>query len=185
MGCRSLYLKRPILPQNEMTALPNPDLIYDLFGGIFKPQFIRTALQLDVFTPLAQSPFTAEQIAQACGCDTTGIKILIDYLYAAQLLTFEDNRYPLTLDAATFLVRGRKAYAGDMILDYTDPVIYASIAQSIRSGQPKWLNVFDRRRIAPVSRFTRQSLSRARRPRKPRLPPVRRRSTSQSRCGSG
>ncbi len=31
-GCRSLYLKRPILPQNEMTAIPNPDLIYDLFG---------------------------------------------------------------------------------------------------------------------------------------------------------
>jgi len=74
MGCRSLYLKRPILPQNEMTALPNPDLIYDLFGGIFKPQFIRIALQLDVFTPLAENPSTAEQIAQACGCDTTGMK---------------------------------------------------------------------------------------------------------------
>lgn len=123
-----------------MTNLPNPDLIYDLFGGIFKPQFIRIALQLDVFTPLAEHPSTAEQIAQACGCDSTGIKFLLDNLCAAQLLTLEDNRYSLTLDAATFLVRGRKAYAGDMILDYTDPVLYASIAQSIRSGQPKWLN---------------------------------------------
>ncbi|MBV6391977.1 MAG: L-tyrosine C(3)-methyltransferase [Anaerolineales bacterium] len=123
-----------------MTALPNPDLIYDLFGGIFKPQFIRIALQFDVFTPLAENPSTAEQIAQACGCDTTGMKILLDYFCALQLLTFKDNRYSLALDAATFLVRGRKAYAGDMILDYTDPALYASIAQSIRSGQPKWLN---------------------------------------------
>jgi hypothetical protein len=123
-----------------MNNLPNPDLIYDLFGGIFKPQFIRIALQLDVFTPLAENPSTAEQIAQACGCDTTGMKALLDYLCAAQLLTLKDDRYSLTLDAATFLVRGRKAYAGDMLLDYTDPAMYASIAQSIRSGQPKWLN---------------------------------------------
>ncbi len=123
-----------------MTNLPNPDLIYDLFGGVFKPQFIRIALQLDVFTPLAENPSTAEQVAQACDCDSTGMKALLDYLCALQLLTREDNRYALTLDAATFLVRGRKAYAGDMPLDYTDPALYASIAQSIRAGQPKWLN---------------------------------------------
>ncbi|NUQ86398.1 MAG: class I SAM-dependent methyltransferase, partial [Anaerolineales bacterium] len=123
-----------------MNNLPNPDLIYDLFGGIFKPQFIRIALQLDVFTPLAESPSTAEQIAQACGCDSTGMKNLLDYLCALQLLTREGSRYALTLDAATFLVRGRKAYAGSMLLDYTDPAMYASIAQSIRTGKPNWLN---------------------------------------------
>jgi ubiquinone/menaquinone biosynthesis C-methylase UbiE len=124
----------------DMTNLPNPDLIYDLFGGVFKPQFIRIALQLDVFTPLAENLATAEQVAQACGCNTTGMKALLDYLCAVQLLACENSRYSLTLDAATFLVRGRKAYAGDMLLDYTDPAMYASIAQSIRTGQPNWLN---------------------------------------------
>lgn len=123
-----------------MGKLPDPDLIYDLFGGIFKPQFVRLALQLDVFTPLAERPSTAEQVAQACGCDSTGMKTLLDYLCASQLVTCEDNRYTLTLTVGTFLVRGRKAYAGDMILDYTDPALYTSIAQSIRSGQPKGLN---------------------------------------------
>jgi len=123
-----------------MNNLPDPDLIYDLFGSIFKPQFVRLALQLGVFTPLAERPSTAEQVAQACNCDATGMKTLLDYLCALQLLTCEDDRYTLTLTAGTFLVRGRKAYAGDMILDYTDPALYASIAQSIRSGQPKWLN---------------------------------------------
>lgn len=123
-----------------MNNLPNPDLIYDLFGGIFKPQFLRIALQLDVFTPLAQNSLTVEQIAQACGCDATGMKALLDYLCTAQLLTREHDHYSLTLDADTFLVRGRKAYAGDMILDYTNPAMYESIAQSIRTGQPRWLN---------------------------------------------
>lgn len=123
-----------------MTALPNPDLIYDLFGGIFKPQFIRLALLLGVFTPLAAGPTTAERVASACGCDPVGIKALLDNLCAARVLELRGDRYALTLTAETFLVRGRTAYAGDMILDYTDAAMYASILNSIRSGQPRWLN---------------------------------------------
>lgn len=122
-----------------MNNLPDPDLIYDLFGGIFKPQFVRLALQLDVFTPLAE-PSTTEQVAKACDCDTTGMKALLDYLCALQLLERNDERYSLTHTAEIFLVRGRKAYAGDMILDYTDPTMYASILNSIRTGQPRSLD---------------------------------------------
>ncbi|MFZ5821517.1 MAG: methyltransferase family protein [Chloroflexota bacterium] len=123
-----------------MNDLPNPDLIYDLFGGIFKPQFIRIAILLDVFTPLTENPATAEQVAQACHSDSTGIRILLDYLSAAGLLEFHNGLYSLTLTAETFLVRGRKAYAGDMILDYTNPAMHESILNSIRTGQPRSLN---------------------------------------------
>jgi len=123
----------------QMNDLPNPDLIYDLFGGIFKPQFIRIALLLDVFTPLAR-PSTAEQVAQACRADSTGIQTLLDYFVAAQILEKHGDRYSLTLTAETFLVRGRKAYAGDMLLDYTDPKMYDSILESICTGQPRSLN---------------------------------------------
>lgn len=122
-----------------MDNLPNPELIYDLFGGIFKPQFIRIALLLDVFTPFAR-PSTAEQIAQACHCDAAGIKALLDYFVAAQIIEKHGEKYALTPTAETFLVRGRKAYAGDMLLDYTDPKMYDSILESIRTGQPRLLN---------------------------------------------
>jgi hypothetical protein len=64
----------------------NPDLVYDLFWGIFKPQFIRLALQLDAFTPLAAGSTTAEQVAQSCHCDTFGMKSLLDYLCSLQVL---------------------------------------------------------------------------------------------------
>jgi ubiquinone/menaquinone biosynthesis C-methylase UbiE len=123
-----------------MNATPDPDLIYDLFGGVFKPQFIRIALLLDVFTPLASGPATAEQVAGACQSDAAGIKALLDNLCAAQVLEQNGDRYGLMLTAETFLVRGRKAYVGDMILDYTGPAMYDSILNSIRSGQPRWLN---------------------------------------------
>jgi hypothetical protein len=46
---------------------PNPGLIYDLDTGIFRPQVIRLALQVDVFTPLADGPADAATVASACG----------------------------------------------------------------------------------------------------------------------
>lgn len=85
----------------------NPDLVYDLFGGIFKPQLIRLALQLDVFTPLAAGSTTAEQIAQSCHCDTFGMKSLLDYLCSLQVLECQGNIYALTPTIATFMVKGR------------------------------------------------------------------------------
>ena len=85
-----------------MDDLPNPDLIYDLFGGIFKPQFIRIAILLDVFTPLAH-PSTAEQIAQACHADSTGIKNLLDYFVAARMdITSRVTLLPADLGASLF-----------------------------------------------------------------------------------
>lgn len=35
-----------------------------------------------------------------------------------------------------FLVKGRKAYVGDMILQYTDKALFDKIQQSLRSGKP-------------------------------------------------
>jgi len=114
----------------------NPDLVYDIFWGIFKPQFIRLALQLDVFTPLAAGSTTAEQVAQFCHCDTFGIKSLLDYLCGLQVLECHGNAYALTPTAATFLVKGRKAYVGDMISHYTGQALFDNIQQSLRSGKP-------------------------------------------------
>ncbi len=117
----------------------NPELVYDLFGGIFKPQIIRLALQLDVFTPLAVGSTTAEQVAQSCHYDAIGIKSLLDYLCSLQVLECHGNSYTLTPTATTFLVKGRKAYVGDMILHYTDEALFDSIQQSLRSGKPSSL----------------------------------------------
>jgi hypothetical protein len=99
----------------DMSPELNPDLVYGLFWGIFKPQFIRLALLLDVFTPLAAGATSAEQVAQSCHCDTFGIKHLLDHLCSLQVLECQGNIYTLTSTAATFLVKGRKAYVGDMV----------------------------------------------------------------------
>lgn len=124
---------------HDMHQQPNPDLVSDLFWGIFKPQFTRMALQIDVFSPLVSGPASAEYVAQACQCSVDGIKALLDYLCSLQILERHDGNYGLTSTAETFLVRGRKAYTGDMILHYTDKTLFDSILQAIQSGKPSWL----------------------------------------------
>jgi 2-polyprenyl-3-methyl-5-hydroxy-6-metoxy-1,4-benzoquinol methylase len=115
---------------------PNPDLVYDLFWSVFKPQLVRLALQLGAFTPLADGRTTAEQVALSCGCDPAGIQHLLDYLCSLQVLECHDSLYALTPTAAAFLVRGQKAYVGDLILHYTGRELFDSIEQSLRSGRP-------------------------------------------------
>ena len=119
-----------------MDAIPNPELVNDLFWGIFKPQWIRLALTIDIFTPLAESPSSAEHVAQVCLCDSIPIKALLDYFCAVHILEKRGDLYTLTPTAETFLVRGRQAYAGDMILDYISPAMFQSILNSIRTGKP-------------------------------------------------
>jgi hypothetical protein len=84
---------------------------------------MRLALQVGVFTPLADGPADAATVARACGCSLAGVAHLLDVLASTQVLTRHEGRYALTPSAAMFLVRGRPAYAGDLILAWTGPAL--------------------------------------------------------------
>lgn len=137
---------------------PNPGRVYDLFTGVFRPQIVRLALQLDVFTPLAGGPADAATVACACGCSPAGAAHLLDVLAGMGVLTRSDGFYALTPGAATFLVRGRPAYAGDLILAWTGPAIWARVAHAVRTGeaapfeeyheQDAWLESYSEWRLA-------------------------------------
>lgn len=117
--------------------LPEGDHIYDLYTGVYKPHIVRVALALDVFSPLAGSSAKAGAVAQACKCSVEGIRRLLDYLAALKVLEKKNEEYSLSPDAATFLVRGRKAYAGDLIMHFSGTAPWDSMRDSIRDGQPR------------------------------------------------
>jgi SAM-dependent methyltransferase len=117
--------------------LPEGDCIYDLYTGVYKPQIVRIALAMDVFTPLAAEAADAEAVARECECDVVGVGRLLDYLVSLNILAKRGDEYSLSPEAATFLVRGRKAYAGDLIMDFTSPAPWDSLAETIRTGQPR------------------------------------------------
>jgi len=121
----------------KQNNFPEGDRIYDLYTGVYKPQIIHIALALDVFFPLNAGPAKAEVIALACKCDVVGIRHLLDYLTSLTVLAKQDNEYSLSPEAAIFLVRGKKTYAGDLIIDFTDPAPWERLREAIRSGQPR------------------------------------------------
>ena len=55
-----------------MTDVPDPNAIYALYTPGFKPQVVRFALLLDVFSPLARGPLDAEAVACRGGPCTSG-----------------------------------------------------------------------------------------------------------------
>jgi ubiquinone/menaquinone biosynthesis C-methylase UbiE len=133
---------------DRLAQAPDSGLIYDLYTGGFKPQLIRIALSLDVFSPLAVQPADAATVAQLCRCDPLGMRYLLDYLTSIGLLTCQDGRYGLTATAATFLVPTRKSYVGDLILAFTGAEMWNSVLRILRTGktavlEPEKLHVQD------------------------------------------
>ncbi len=124
----------------EWTDFPEGDHIYDLYTGAYKPHIIRVALALDVFSPLSAAPAGYETVAQVCHCNPEGICRLLDYLVGLKVLAKQGGQYSLLPDAATFLVRGQKAYAGDLIMHFTGTAPWDGLQESIRDGQPRLMD---------------------------------------------
>lgn len=120
---------------NDSSFAPDPDLVYSLYTGGFKPQLIRVALFLDVFSPMTNGPADAQAIAQSCGCQVAELTALLDYLSSLGLLDRQANTYALSPTAATFLVPGKESYTGGWVLAETDPLLWHGILQAMRSGQ--------------------------------------------------
>jgi ubiquinone/menaquinone biosynthesis C-methylase UbiE len=123
---------------NEPPHAPDSDLVYSLYANGWKPQLVRIALLLDVFTPLANGPADAHAVARACDCDVFGIRTLLDYLSSLRLLERKGSTYALSPTAAAFLVPRRPTYAGDWVLSWTDPEMWDGMLEALRSGRPSY-----------------------------------------------
>jgi len=127
--------------QMNQNIIPDGDRIYDLYTGVYKPQIIRIALELDIFTPLKAHSAKAGAIAQACQCEATGIYHLLNYLTSIHVLIMDGDEYSLSPEAATFLVRGEKTYTGNLIMDFIGPSPWESLRESIRTGQTRKIDL--------------------------------------------
>jgi SAM-dependent methyltransferase len=121
--------------------IPEGDRIYDLYTGAYKPQIIRIALKLDVFSPLVSGPAKAEEVAKACNYELIGICHLLNYLTSLEILVKQEEKYSLSPEAEIFLVRGKKTYTGDLIMYFTGPEPWVSLQDSVRSGQPHTIDL--------------------------------------------
>lgn len=94
------------------TQQPNPALIFDAFNAYQRTFALRGAIELEVFTHIAEGAATAVEIAQRAKADARAMRILCDFLTIQGFLTKNNDAYALTPDSALFLNKRSPAYMG-------------------------------------------------------------------------
>lgn len=100
--------------QVEMQSQPTPERIFQTLTAYQATAALKAALDLDVFTAIAEGEDEAGSIARRCGAAERGVRILCDYLTVLGFLEKKDGRFRLTPESGLFLDRNSPAYIGGM-----------------------------------------------------------------------
>lgn len=117
---------------------PGPELIRQLSMAPLPSFAMLAGMQLDLFTPLAVEPLTAERLADTLGVPAEKLELLLFALVAVGLLDLEGNRFAATPVAARFLARGSPSYVGDLhegLAEMWGAAFHT--AETIRTGIPQ------------------------------------------------
>src|SRR5437016_6024417 len=91
---------------------PNPFQIFSTLRAFQDTAVLSTAIDLGIFTAIADGATTAAGIAAKCGASERGVRILCDSLVVSLLLGKHDGHYQNTPDTGFFLNRHSPAYMG-------------------------------------------------------------------------
>ena len=80
----------------------------------YTPMAVRAALQLGLFTPLADGPMTAEELARALGVKPRRLALLLYQLVLSDFLNMSGGRFSNTDMTAYYLVKGMPNYIGEI-----------------------------------------------------------------------
>lgn len=121
------------------TKPAGPATIQRHANAVFAPMAMRAGMQLELFTPLADGPMSAEEVSRALGIGPPDrVELLLYALVAAELLTVADGAFANTDEAAQYLVKGGPGYIGNSHYLYTDLWGAALMtAETLRAGAPQ------------------------------------------------
>jgi SAM-dependent methyltransferase len=107
--------------------------------AFYGTQALISAVELDVFTQLADGPLTLEQARSRLGLDPRCARDFLDTLVALELLDRDESGYASTPAAAAYLDRRKDSYVGGYALmakHYLMPV-WGKLTDALRSGSPQ------------------------------------------------
>lgn len=116
---------------------PSPLGIFDALNAYQKSMALKGAIELDLFTHIADGAHTAAEIAAKCFAPERGVRILCDFLTIHGFLTKTDFKYALTQDSAVFLNRHSPAYMGGaakFLLHERHFSHFEDVAAAVRNG---------------------------------------------------
>jgi 2-polyprenyl-3-methyl-5-hydroxy-6-metoxy-1,4-benzoquinol methylase len=116
---------------------PSPAIIFDTLNAHVRTAALRGAIELDLFTAIAEGNTSVEAIAQRIHASQKGTRVLCDYLTIDGLLTKQNHVYGLTPESAAFLNRHSPAYMGTVARFLGVPQLMESfrdLAAVVRKG---------------------------------------------------
>jgi 2-polyprenyl-3-methyl-5-hydroxy-6-metoxy-1,4-benzoquinol methylase len=119
------------------TNQPTPLAFFEAANAFHKPAALRAAIELDVFTAVADGATTASALASRCNAAERGMRILCDFLTVEGFLLKTGSDYSLPQDSAIFLNRHSPAFVGSMIFFLTHPAQldrFRDLTPAVRNG---------------------------------------------------
>src|SRR5260370_37834894 len=91
---------------------PTPERFFGAINAYEQTEAMKAAVELEIFTAIAEGNTTAAAIAKRCKASERGVRTLCDFLTIHGFLTKEGTQYGLAADSAVFLDRKSPAYVG-------------------------------------------------------------------------
>ncbi|WP_066341172.1 methyltransferase [Azohydromonas lata] len=126
-----------------MTASLSPDRILQTGAAFWGSKALLSAVELGVFTVLAEGPLTGEQLRVRLGLHQRAVPDFFDTLLALGFLQREGQGaracYSNTAETQHFLDRRSPAYMGGMLEMANDRLyrFWGDLTQALRTGQPQ------------------------------------------------
>jgi hypothetical protein len=119
---------------------PSPSRIFEIGCGYRAAKTLLSAIELGVFTVLAEQPLDAAALAHRLGLHGRAAADFFDALTALGFLERSlDGRYANAPEADRYLDRGKPTYIGALFEQYngSEYGLWGSLTQALRSGTPQ------------------------------------------------
>jgi 2-polyprenyl-3-methyl-5-hydroxy-6-metoxy-1,4-benzoquinol methylase len=134
LGGRRTTFKNMQLPHSS----PTPERLTQFAFAFAPPLLLQTAVELQVFDYVDQSPLSLDELCSRTGASHRGMRALLNALVGFEFLTRnQDGGYALTPESETFLVRNKPAYRGEFFTFIPGMIQHwLDLKDSVKSGQP-------------------------------------------------
>ncbi len=114
---------------------PTPARIFDtLLYSQLRGDALKAAIELKVFTAIADGATGPDAIAAKCGASRRGIAALCDFLTVNGFLTKDGTKYDLAPDSRLFLNEHSPAYVGAAAAFLARNQAFVNLAETVRTG---------------------------------------------------
>lgn len=117
---------------------PLPDTIMQLTRAYAGSKALVSAVELELFTTLADRPLAAEELKAKLGLQPRGTTDWLDALVSLDMLKRDGDRYANTSATDFYLDRAKPTYVGGMVIGMAaDTSHWDSLTAGLRTGRPQ------------------------------------------------